>query len=253
MFGGNSNWRGPVWFPINIMLIRALLNLYLYYGDNFTVECPTGSGQQLNLYDVAEELADRLTGTFLRDADGRRPGARRPADRCRTTRTGATCSCSTSTSMATTGPGSAPATRPAGPGLVGAAAAAVPGRHHRADAPRTRIAAVASRSRGHGPAARRRPPDDGHGQRHDRWPAQPVIYELNTAIWLTGLSRAAGRRRPWPTCPTPTGTRRPRHVDAVWLMGVWERSPAGLALANANAGLLASFREALPDLEPPTS
>ncbi len=73
MFGGNSNWRGPVWFPINVMLVRALMNLYGYFGDGFTVECPTGSGRQCNLYEVARELGDRLTGTFLRDPAGRRP------------------------------------------------------------------------------------------------------------------------------------------------------------------------------------
>ena len=73
MFGGNSNWRGPVWFPINVMLVRALMNLYGYFGDSFTVECPTGSGRQCNLYEVAKELGDRLTGTFLRDPAGRRP------------------------------------------------------------------------------------------------------------------------------------------------------------------------------------
>jgi hypothetical protein len=73
MFGGNSNWRGPVWFPINIMLVRALLNLYGYFGDYFTVECPTGSGRQCTLYEVAQEISSRLTSTFLRDADGRRP------------------------------------------------------------------------------------------------------------------------------------------------------------------------------------
>jgi hypothetical protein len=73
MFGGNSNWRGPVWFPINIMLVRALMNLYGYFGDDFTVECPTGSGKQCNLYQVAKEISERLTGTFLRDSEGRRP------------------------------------------------------------------------------------------------------------------------------------------------------------------------------------
>jgi hypothetical protein len=73
MFGGNSNWRGPVWFPINILLIRALLNLHGYHGPDFTVECPTGSGRMLNLYEVAREIADRLTSTFLRDSDGHRP------------------------------------------------------------------------------------------------------------------------------------------------------------------------------------
>jgi hypothetical protein len=73
MFGGNSNWRGPIWMPTNFMLIRALLHLYLFYGDSFKVECPTGSGHQMNLFEVAREIAGRLVGIFLRDANGRRP------------------------------------------------------------------------------------------------------------------------------------------------------------------------------------
>jgi hypothetical protein len=73
MFGGNSNWRGPIWMPVNALIIRALLQYYAYYGDDFRVECPTGSGHQMTLYQVAEELAHRLTNIFLRDSDGRRP------------------------------------------------------------------------------------------------------------------------------------------------------------------------------------
>jgi len=73
MFGGNSNWRGPVWMPVNALLIRALLGFYLYYGDNFRIECPTGSGNQMNLFEVAREIANRLTRIFLRDEHGRRP------------------------------------------------------------------------------------------------------------------------------------------------------------------------------------
>jgi hypothetical protein len=73
MFGGNSNWRGPVWFPVNALIIRALLNFYLYYGDNFRIECPTGSGKMMNLFDVSKEIADRLGRIFLRDEKGRRP------------------------------------------------------------------------------------------------------------------------------------------------------------------------------------
>jgi mannosylglycerate hydrolase MGH1-like protein len=73
MFGGNSNWRGPIWFPVNALIIRALLQFYLYYGDDFRVECPTGSGQMRNLFEVAKEIADRLTRIFLRDERGRRP------------------------------------------------------------------------------------------------------------------------------------------------------------------------------------
>lgn len=72
-FGGNSNWRGPIWFPINILIIRSLLNYYLYYGDNFKIECPTGSGRMMNLFEVAREIGERLIGIFLRDKNGRRP------------------------------------------------------------------------------------------------------------------------------------------------------------------------------------
>jgi hypothetical protein len=73
MFGGNSNWRGPIWMPVNALLIRALLSFYLFYGDNFKIECPTGSGKLMNLFDVAREIANRLAGIFLRDRSGRRP------------------------------------------------------------------------------------------------------------------------------------------------------------------------------------
>ena len=73
MFGGNSNWRGPVWIPINVLIIRSLLNLYQYYGDEFLIECPTGSGKLMNLFEVAHEIANRLIRTFLRDENGRRP------------------------------------------------------------------------------------------------------------------------------------------------------------------------------------
>jgi hypothetical protein len=73
MFGGNSNWRGPIWMPVNILIIRALLQYHYYYGNGFTVECPTGSGRQMNLYQIAEEITRRLTSIFLRDERGWRP------------------------------------------------------------------------------------------------------------------------------------------------------------------------------------
>ncbi len=73
MFGGNSNWRGPVWMPVNYLLYTALVRLYTYYGDGFTVECPTGSGRMMTLLEVAKELGERLAKLFLRDASGRRP------------------------------------------------------------------------------------------------------------------------------------------------------------------------------------
>jgi hypothetical protein len=73
MFGGNSNWRGPVWMPVNVLVVRGLLNLYAFYGDDLKVECPTGSGNRVNLFEVAREISGRLSGIFLRDAEGKRP------------------------------------------------------------------------------------------------------------------------------------------------------------------------------------
>jgi hypothetical protein len=73
MFGGNSNWRGPIWMPVNAVIIRALQNFYLYYGDGFKIECPTGSGKLMNLFEVSKEIADRLSRIFLKDEQGRRP------------------------------------------------------------------------------------------------------------------------------------------------------------------------------------
>ena len=73
LFGGNSNWRGPVWFPLNYLLIESLERYHHFYGDSLRVEFPTGSGRQLNLKEVARELAVRLTQLFMRDESGNRP------------------------------------------------------------------------------------------------------------------------------------------------------------------------------------
>jgi hypothetical protein len=73
LFGGNSNWRGPVWLPVNYLLIEALERYHYFYGDSLEVECPTGSGRRVNLKEVAEELARRLIALFLPGPDGRRP------------------------------------------------------------------------------------------------------------------------------------------------------------------------------------
>jgi hypothetical protein len=73
VFGGNSNWRGPIWFPANFLIIEALQRFHYYFGDDFKVEFPTGSGNLLNLWDVAGELSRRLARLFLPDKNGRRP------------------------------------------------------------------------------------------------------------------------------------------------------------------------------------
>jgi hypothetical protein len=72
VFGGNSNWRGPVWFPVNFLIIDSLQTFHQYYGDDFKVECPTGSGDYLTILEVARELTRRLSRIFLRDDQGRR-------------------------------------------------------------------------------------------------------------------------------------------------------------------------------------
>ena len=73
MFGGNSNWRGPIWMPVNALILRGLLVMYSFYGDDFKVECPTGSGKYMTLFEVSKEIGRRLSNIFLRDANGRRP------------------------------------------------------------------------------------------------------------------------------------------------------------------------------------
>jgi hypothetical protein len=73
LFGGNSNWRGPIWFPVNYLLIESLQKFHHYYGDDFKVECPTGSGRMMNLWEVSQEISRRLSHIFLRGEDGTRP------------------------------------------------------------------------------------------------------------------------------------------------------------------------------------
>jgi len=73
LFGGNSNWRGPIWFPINYLLIESLQKFHHYFGDDFLIEYPTGSGQRVTILDVAEALSERLVRIFLRNEDGLRP------------------------------------------------------------------------------------------------------------------------------------------------------------------------------------
>jgi len=80
MFGGNSNWRGPVWFPVNYLLIESLQKYHHFYGDSLRVECPRGSGNWMNLWEVSSLLSRRLTNLFLRDEHGRRP-AHGPSER----------------------------------------------------------------------------------------------------------------------------------------------------------------------------
>ena len=116
MFGGNSNWRGPVWFPMNLVILRALLQLHRYYGDRLQGRVPDRLGPRAE--PARGGAGDRRAADahLHRGRAGAPAGVRRASRSSRPTRTGTTCCCSTSTSTATTAPASAPATRPAGPG-----------------------------------------------------------------------------------------------------------------------------------------
>ena len=110
LFGGNSNWRGPIWFPVNYLLIEALERYHHFYGDSLRVECPTGSGRWMNLAEVAQELASRLVKLFLPDQQGRRP-CQSGAPGARPFPTATTSCCFTSISTGRPGLGLGPATR----------------------------------------------------------------------------------------------------------------------------------------------
>ena len=114
MFGGNSNWRGPIWFPVNFLLIESLQKFHHYFGDDFKVECPTGSGAYLTLWEVAAEISRRLTRIFLRDDTGVRPVHAAVSAVPGRSDTGEISFCSTSTFTVMTGRASAPATRQGG-------------------------------------------------------------------------------------------------------------------------------------------
>ena len=73
LFGGNSNWRGPIWMPVNFLIIESLQRFHFYYGDDFKLECPTGSGNMLSLNEIADVLSKRLANLFLRNEEGKRP------------------------------------------------------------------------------------------------------------------------------------------------------------------------------------
>ena len=236
MFGGNSNWRGPVWMPVNAMIIRALLNFYLYYGDNFKIECPTGSGKMMNLFEVSKEIADRLSRIFLRNEQGQRPVY------------GGTEKFQSDPHWrdhilfyeyfhGDNGAGLGASHQTGWTGLV----AKTIQLYGLLDAKLV----LEGGKRG---CVQGTPPES---QRMNDWRNYPVIYEINTWVWLGELSRTHRRPVTLATVPDQEWDALAAHgFDAVWFMGVWERSPAGIAISMKNEGLLADFRRALPDFSP---
>ena len=225
MFGGNSNWRGPVWFPMNMVIVRGLRQLHAYYGDNLKVECPTGSGNELNLLEVADEIGRRLASIFMRDEDGRRPvfGGIEPFQSDPHWRdllefheyfhgdNGAGLGASHQTGW--TG---LVAMLPGLTADLGRRGSAWPGR----------------------PPSRAPSRSPHHLRDQHRRLAGGSRRQLNHAVDLS-------------TVPAPEWDRLAAlRVDAVWLMGVWQRSPAGLAIARRQ---LPADGELQPDAARPAS
>ncbi len=267
MFGGNSNWRGPIWMPVNALIIRALQNFYLYYGDNFKIECPDRVGEDDE--SLRGEQGDRRPAHP--DLHPRRAWSSDPSTAARRNSrpipTGATTSCSTSTFTATTGQGSAPVTRPAGrgwwPRSSSSTASWIPsGPSKSASRPRSPKAP----RKAHDRAQQKQPPDASVRVPDDRSlvgpagpvmsqgdnvpdPRYPALYQINTRVWLTDLSRALGRRATLDDVPDAELDRLAKMgFDWVWLLSVWQTGPAAQAISRANPGWRREFAETLPDL-----
>ena len=229
MFGGNSNWRGPVWFPMNLVILRALAQLHRYYGDRLKVECPTGSGTEMNLSRSPSRSRTRLATTFINDEDGRRPvfGGIEKFQ-----------------------------TDPHWHDLLlfheyfhGDNGAGI-GASHQTGWTGTVALLFLAESELHTATGRTTSAGSATDAVIDmRLPARPTIYEINTAVWLERLGRARGRPLTLDEVPAAEwDALAALPVDAVWLMGVWQRSPAGLRIALRNPELVAGNRAALPDL-----
>ena len=239
MFGGNSNWRGPIWVPVNALIIRALMNFYIYYGDNFKIECPTGSGRMMNLIEVAQEIVERLARIFLRDSSGRRPvyGGTKKFQEDPHWRdhllfyeyfhgdNGAGLGASHQTGWT---------------GLVGGLM-----RILGATDPKELLKG-GKRSSLERPRAR-----DSSEERESVkvWPGHPLLYQINTRVWLTEFSRTLGRPATLDDIPDAELDRLVQMgFDWVWFLSVWQTGPAGQQVSRANHEWRREFQETLPDL-----
>ncbi len=244
MFGGNSNWRGPIWMPVNAILIRALLNFYAYYGDNFKVECPTGSGNMMNLFEVAKEISSRLERIFLRDANGHRPVY------------GGTTTFQDDPHWhdhvlfyeyfhGDNGAGLGASHQTGWTGLV----AKLTQLFGSLDAETMLQGGKAGAFGGHGQkrAEERLTRQAIRGPMGT--PRYPALYQVNTRVWLTELSRALGRAATLDDVPDAELDRLAGlGFDWVWFLSVWQTGRAGQRVSRAHAEWRREFEETLPDL-----
>jgi hypothetical protein len=230
MFGGNSNWRGPIWFPVNALLIRALLSFHLYYGDNFKIECPTGSSKLMNLFEVAHEIANRLTGIFLCHESGRRPvfGG---AEKFQTDSHWRDNLLFYEYFHGDNG--------------AGIGASHQTGRAAYRDFRQARCGNLSERRKGSGPPSRKGEALGG-GRTMPRYPS---LFQINTRVWLNRPSRKAGKRVMLADLDdTIFDGFAEQGFNWIWLLGVWQTGAARRAVSRRNRQWRAEFKALLPDL-----
>jgi len=235
MFGGNSSWRGPIWMPVNGLVIRALLHYYAYFGDDVKVECPTRSGRLITLYQVAEEITSRLSHIFLRDAEGRRPvygGTKKFQQDPHWRDLILFCEYFHGDTV----PGWARVIRPDGPESSNDTSAG--GRNGQAgDDGRRRI------------NGGRMNPVRALRSALIEAARYPSLYQINTRVWLTALSRTLGRRATLDDVPDDELDRLAElGFDWIWLLSVWQTGAAARQISRTNAEWRHEFQNTLPDL-----
>ena len=219
--------------PVNVILIRGLLNFYLYYGDNFKVECPTGSGKMMNLFEVAKEIADRLSRIFLRNAEGKRP-VYGGTEKFQTDPHWRDHILFFEYFQGDNGAGLGASHQTGWTGVVAKTIQLFGLLDAKKVLEGGKACGLHSRKIGTG------------GKAMNPWPKHPVIYEINTWVWLRELGWKYKRPVDLATMPMEEWDQIASHgFDAVWFMGVWERSPAGIEIAYAKPRTSRGFPQSL--------
>ena len=221
MFGGNSNWRGPIWMPVNMLILRALLQYYLYYGNSFTIECPTGSGKQMNLYEVAEEIGRRLSRIFLKDEQGKRP-VHGTARKFQEDPHWKDYPLFYEYFHGDTGAGVGASHQTGWSGAIARIMHLFASSDARADA-----RAEQRKNRRAGPL--------NQARKTMTKVLHPSLYQVNTRVWLTELSETLGRPATLDDIPDAELDRLAgMGFDWVWFLSVWRTGKAGQKVSREN-------------------
>ncbi len=249
MFGGNSNWRGPVWVPYNYLILRALVRLYAYYGDDFRVECPTGSGRERNLYQVAEEIARRLVRIFVRNREGRRP-VYGGAEKFQSDPHWRDHILFYEYFHGDDGAGIGASHQTGWTGAVAVLLAifeSLTAEDLLEDGAATVVEALAepvARNAAGEPEGREAPSVSEAGR-----PRHPTLYQINTRVWLGELSTRLGRPATLDDVPdAELDGFAALGFDWVYLLGVWQTGEAAREVSRTHPAWRGEYEALLPDL-----